>query len=40
MPETQIIDGKAFAAGLLADIAAEVARLGAAHGVRPGRAGG
>jgi methylenetetrahydrofolate dehydrogenase (NADP+)/methenyltetrahydrofolate cyclohydrolase len=38
MPETQIIDGKAFAAGLLADIAAEVARLGAAHGVRPGLA--
>jgi methylenetetrahydrofolate dehydrogenase (NADP+)/methenyltetrahydrofolate cyclohydrolase len=38
MPETQIIDGKAFAAGLLSDITAEVARLSAAHGVRPGLA--
>ncbi|MFG1331097.1 bifunctional methylenetetrahydrofolate dehydrogenase/methenyltetrahydrofolate cyclohydrolase FolD [Xanthobacter autotrophicus] len=36
--ETKPIDGKAFAAGLRARIAEEVARLGAAHGLKPGLA--
>ena len=34
----RLIDGKAFAAGLRARIAAEVAALEAAHGVTPGLA--
>ena len=34
----ELIDGKAFAAGLRARIAAEVAALKAAHGITPGLA--
>lgn len=36
--ETRLIDGKAFAAGLRAEIAAEVATLKAEHGLLPGLA--
>jgi methylenetetrahydrofolate dehydrogenase (NADP+) / methenyltetrahydrofolate cyclohydrolase len=36
--QTQIIDGKAFAAQLLLDITAEVAKLGADDGLQPGLA--
>ena len=38
MAEATIIDGKAFAAGLRDRVAAEVARLGAEHGLTPGLA--
>jgi len=38
MPDTKIIDGKAFAAGLRARIAEEIARIKAAHGLTPGLA--
>jgi methylenetetrahydrofolate dehydrogenase (NADP+)/methenyltetrahydrofolate cyclohydrolase len=38
MSEAQIIDGKAFAAGLRERVAAEVAALKASHGVTPGLA--
>ena len=35
MSEAKIIDGKAFAAGLRARVATEVAKLGADHGIKP-----
>lgn len=35
MSEAKIIDGKAFAAGLREQVASEVAKLGAAHGIKP-----
>lgn len=35
MSEAKIIDGKAFAAGLREQVATEVAKLGAAHGIKP-----
>ena len=35
-PRAQLIDGKAFAAGLRAQVGAAVARLAAEHGVQPG----
>lgn len=38
MPGATIIDGKAIAAGLRADVAASVERLGREHGVMPGLA--
>ena len=38
MAEARIIDGKAFAAGLRARVAAGVAALKASHGVTPGLA--
>jgi len=38
MSEAKMIDGKAFAAGLRARVAVEVARLSEAHGLKPGLA--
>ncbi|WP_408870913.1 bifunctional 5,10-methylenetetrahydrofolate dehydrogenase/5,10-methenyltetrahydrofolate cyclohydrolase [Gluconacetobacter azotocaptans] len=37
-PTAQLIDGKAFAAGLVAEVAVDVAAMVAAHGIRPGLA--
>lgn len=38
MSDAKIIDGKAFAANLRTDIAAEVSKLKSDHGVTPGLA--
>ena len=38
MSDAKIIDGKAFAAKLRGDIAAEVAKIKDAHGITPGLA--